>query len=320
MRIVGFFVVLVPLFGDPGGDYFETNVRPLLAAKCYGRLSRKLASPMGGLRLDDPRVVRSLVQPNQADASRMIPAVRYQSIGMPPGGKLKDDQIATLVKWVVAREVVRKAAAARLPFLTVRGLTDLGNAQLAKLDLPAAEATLREAVRLAVDDKLPRGQATARLSLGSVLLQESSVLLQESSVLLQENRYAEAEPELKAALDFFTRGQFEDEISVSQTLLARVYRSRGDFVQMHRILADQLKSAEAASNPAKVIAVLGEIANGYSSQERYPEALTAFERRFTLAKDRGVPADSRHEIWARRLAISSTSSGSKLMQPVRLSN
>ena len=100
MRIAAFFVALVPLFGDPGVDYFETNVRPLLAAKCYGCHSAKLASPMGGLRLDDPRVARSLVTPNQADASRMIQAVRYQSIGMPPGGKLPDDQIATLVKWV----------------------------------------------------------------------------------------------------------------------------------------------------------------------------------------------------------------------------
>ncbi len=177
----------------------------------------------------------------------------------------------------IASEVVRKASAARLPFLTVRGLTDLGNAQLAKLDLPAAEATLREAVRLAVDDKLQRGQATARLSLGSVLL--------------QQNRYPESEPELKAALDFFTRGQFDDETSLCQTLLARVYRSRGDFAQMHRILAEQLKAAETAGNAVKVIAVLGEMANGYSAQERYPEALQAFERRFALAKDRGVPAD-----------------------------
>ena len=115
MRIAGFFVVLVPLFGDPGVDYFETNVRPLLAAKCYGCHSAKLASPMGGLRLDDPRVARSLVQPNQADASRMIQAVRYQSIGMPPGGKLRDDQIATLVKWVEMGAPVPKSGPESAP-------------------------------------------------------------------------------------------------------------------------------------------------------------------------------------------------------------
>ena len=90
----------LPLFGDPGVEYFEAKVRPLLAAKCYACHSAKLASPMGGLRFDDPRVLSSVVKPKDADASRMIQAVRYQTVGMPPGGKLKDEEIATLVKWV----------------------------------------------------------------------------------------------------------------------------------------------------------------------------------------------------------------------------
>ncbi|MEP6538153.1 MAG: PSD1 and planctomycete cytochrome C domain-containing protein, partial [Bryobacteraceae bacterium] len=101
MRVwIAGLLALTPLLGDPGVEYFETNVRPLLAAKCYACHSAKLASPMGGLRFDDPRVVRSTVKPKDADGSRLIQAVRYQSIGMPPTGKLKDDDIATLVKWV----------------------------------------------------------------------------------------------------------------------------------------------------------------------------------------------------------------------------
>lgn len=91
---------LLPLPGDTGVEFFETKVRPLLASKCYGCHSAKLPSPMGGLRLDDPRVARSVVKPGEADASRMIQAVRYQTIGMPPGGKLQPEEIATLVKWV----------------------------------------------------------------------------------------------------------------------------------------------------------------------------------------------------------------------------
>ena len=83
-------LAIAPLFGDPGVDYFGSKVRPLLAAKCYACHSAKLASPMGGLRFDDPRVARSMVKPKEADASRLIQAVRYQSIGMPPGGKMKD--------------------------------------------------------------------------------------------------------------------------------------------------------------------------------------------------------------------------------------
>ena len=106
-----------PLFGDPGVDYFEAKVRPLLAAKCYGCHSAKLASPMGGLRFDDPRVARSMVKPKEADASRLIQAIRYQSIGMPPGGKLKDEEIATLVQWVEMGAPVPNTAVA----ITARG-------------------------------------------------------------------------------------------------------------------------------------------------------------------------------------------------------
>lgn len=177
----------------------------------------------------------------------------------------------------LAQEAVRKARQLRLPYLTIRGLTDLGNAQLAKLDLPAAEATLREALDLATADKQPRGQATAQASLGFVLAQSV--------------RFEEAEAQLKPALAFFTKGQFEAEMTNCQTVLARVYRSRGNFDEMHQILGDQLKAAEAAKNTGKISSVLGEIANGYRAQERYPEALKVFARRFEIAKDRNALAD-----------------------------
>jgi hypothetical protein len=85
-------VAAFPLFCDPGVDFFEAKVRPLLAAKCYACHSVKLASPMGGLRFDDPATV-------QKSAARILPAVRYETVGMPPTGKLKPDEIAALEKW-----------------------------------------------------------------------------------------------------------------------------------------------------------------------------------------------------------------------------
>jgi hypothetical protein len=106
-------IVLFPLLGDPGVEYFESKVRPLLATKCFGCHSAKLSSPMGGLRFDDPGVVRSTVRPNEADSSRLIQAVRYQSIGMPPTGKLKDEEIAVLVKWVEMGAPVPEAAVSK---------------------------------------------------------------------------------------------------------------------------------------------------------------------------------------------------------------
>ena len=177
----------------------------------------------------------------------------------------------------LAQSVIVEARQLRLPYLTIRGLIDLGNAQLAKLDITVAETTLREAVDLANRDKLPRSLATAQLTLASILLQAS--------------KFEDAENFIKPALDFYTKNQFEDEIAVCQTLLARIYRSRGKFDQMHQVLAEQLKKAESAGNNAKISTILGEIANAYAYQENLPEALRAFERRFEITKDSKVVAD-----------------------------
>lgn len=81
-----------PLLADPGTDFFETKVRPLLAAKCYACHSAKSAAPMAGLRFDDPATAHK-------SASKILPAVRYESVGMPPTGKMRPDEIATFEKW-----------------------------------------------------------------------------------------------------------------------------------------------------------------------------------------------------------------------------
>jgi hypothetical protein len=84
--------------------FFESEVRPLLAAKCYkchGKDKQK-----GGLRLDSlARLLKggesgaALVRGKPGD-SLLVEAVRYESLEMPPNGKLPEDQIAVLAKWV----------------------------------------------------------------------------------------------------------------------------------------------------------------------------------------------------------------------------
>src|SRR5262245_46954358 len=106
---------VVPLTADPGVDFFETKVRPLLAEKCYACHSEKLSNPRGGLRYDDPRVARSSVVPKDPDASRLIQGIRYQTIGMPPTGKLKDSEIATFVQWVEMGAPIPETLAVRPP-------------------------------------------------------------------------------------------------------------------------------------------------------------------------------------------------------------
>jgi hypothetical protein len=77
-------------------DFFEKNIRPLLAEQCYGCHSSKLAKPMGGLLLDSKAGmlrgggsgVPALV-PGKPDESLIVAAIRQTgNLKMPPGKKL----------------------------------------------------------------------------------------------------------------------------------------------------------------------------------------------------------------------------------------
>jgi hypothetical protein len=92
------------------GEFFELSVRPVLAKNCY---TCHTESQMGGLRLDSrERVVKGgnsgpAILPGDAEHSLLIQAVSqtHARLKMPPGGKLKDDEIANLKAWVNAGAV-----------------------------------------------------------------------------------------------------------------------------------------------------------------------------------------------------------------------
>ena len=93
----------LPLLAQqPDAEFFETKIRPVLVAKCYGCHSSKLSSPMGGLAMDTkaglakggasgPEIV-----PGKPGPSRLLQAIRYTNaqLQMPPTGKLPDSVIA----------------------------------------------------------------------------------------------------------------------------------------------------------------------------------------------------------------------------------
>jgi hypothetical protein len=101
-------------------DYFETNIRPVLAGYCYGCHTD---SALGGLRLDSREdMIKGgqrgvAVVPGDPENSLLIKAIRQTDPGlkMPLGGKLKDSEVANFVEWVKAGAVWPKTAITATP-------------------------------------------------------------------------------------------------------------------------------------------------------------------------------------------------------------
>lgn len=84
--------------------FFELHVRPLLAEHCLGCHDDQ--KQKGGLRLDNLAGHLSggdsgaAIVPGDPDDSLLIEAVRYEGLEMPPAGKLDDESIRILERWV----------------------------------------------------------------------------------------------------------------------------------------------------------------------------------------------------------------------------
>ena len=96
---------------DAGIEFFEKQVRPLLAARCYDCHSGKLvdgkSEPKGNLRLDSREAALKggdtgpAVVPGKPTDSLLVDAINYGELyQMPPKSKLSAEEIAVLTKWV----------------------------------------------------------------------------------------------------------------------------------------------------------------------------------------------------------------------------
>jgi hypothetical protein len=89
-------------------EFFEKKIRPILVERCYECHSGSESN--GGLRLDDRERARRggdtgpVLVEGQPDASLMIRAIRYKNadLQMPPSGRLPDEEIAALERWVAS--------------------------------------------------------------------------------------------------------------------------------------------------------------------------------------------------------------------------
>lgn len=84
---------------ETGDEYFENRVRPLLFEQCSQCHDEKLQT--AGIDFRKPATVIGSAVVSGDESSPLIRAVRYESsIKMPPGSKLPQEAIDTLVDWV----------------------------------------------------------------------------------------------------------------------------------------------------------------------------------------------------------------------------
>jgi len=114
MKALGLLLTITAtaMAAEPGtpAEQFELHVRPVLATKCYGCHTDTRS---GGLQLDSREHMLaggnsgSAIKPGDPDGSLLLQAIRqtHPRLKMPPGGKLKDDQIEAIAAWVKAGAV-----------------------------------------------------------------------------------------------------------------------------------------------------------------------------------------------------------------------
>jgi len=95
--------------GEDGGvDFFEREIRPILAESCYKCHSEKAEKLKGGLYLDSKSGALEggdlgpAVVPGDLEKSLLIESVRYGNgdLQMPPKSRLSREQVGALEKWV----------------------------------------------------------------------------------------------------------------------------------------------------------------------------------------------------------------------------
>ena len=97
--LIIFVLVPVELQAEGMNEFFENKVRPLLHEHCAACHGEKLQAAQIDFR--KPETVLGKVVTSGDESSSLIRAVRYEStIKMPPGTKLPEEAIDTLVEWV----------------------------------------------------------------------------------------------------------------------------------------------------------------------------------------------------------------------------
>src|SRR5882724_870864 len=97
-----------PHSGVEGDEFFEKNIRPVLATRCFVCHSAAAPKVQGGLQLDSRDALRkggnsgAPIVPGDPDSSLLIKAMRYTdpNLKMPPGKALPSEVVANFEQWI----------------------------------------------------------------------------------------------------------------------------------------------------------------------------------------------------------------------------
>lgn len=87
-------------------DFFESKIRPVLVKHCYECHSASSTTIQAGLQLDFRDGIRkggdsgAGVVPNVPETSLVLEALRYETLQMPPAGKLSEEVIRDFEHWI----------------------------------------------------------------------------------------------------------------------------------------------------------------------------------------------------------------------------
>src|SRR5438552_1554090 len=93
---------------DPGIEFFEKKIRPVLVKECYSCHAVSAKKPKGGLLLDSRAALLKggdsgpALVPGKPGESLLLKAVRYAdpNLRMPPKTKLSEAVIGDIEKWI----------------------------------------------------------------------------------------------------------------------------------------------------------------------------------------------------------------------------
>jgi hypothetical protein len=95
-------------FSSEDLDFFERNIRPVLAETCYECHSHQSKKLKGGVLLDSRASIMrggdsgAVIDSSAVKKSPLLVAIHYQNVDlqMPPKSRLKESQIKDITKWV----------------------------------------------------------------------------------------------------------------------------------------------------------------------------------------------------------------------------